>query len=57
VAAVLLGLALATAARADVSVPNIFGDHMVLQRDMKDPVWGWADPEEQVTVSIAGQNH
>jgi len=28
---------------------------MVLQQGMKIPVWGWAAPGEQVTVSIAGQ--
>lgn len=42
---------------ADVSLPNVFGDHMVLQRDHANPVWGWADPGEKVTVSIAGQSH
>jgi sialate O-acetylesterase len=44
-------------ARANVSLPNIFGSHMVLQRDLKAPVWGWADAGEEVTVSIAGQAH
>lgn len=42
-------------ARADVSLPNIFGSHMVLQRDLKDRVWGKADPGEDVTVTIADQ--
>lgn len=37
---------------ADVKLPAIFGDHMVLQQDGKIPVWGWADPGEKVTVSI-----
>src|SRR5262249_58105371 len=27
-------------ARGDVKLPAIFGSHMVLQRDMKDRVWG-----------------
>ena len=31
-------------------------DHMVLQRDQKDRVWGWAEPGEEVTVKIAGQS-
>lgn len=44
-------------AEADVKLPAIIGDHMVLQRDMAVPVWGWADPGEAVTVSIAGQRH
>ena len=30
--------------RADVRLPAIFGDHMVLQQEVKIPVWGWADP-------------
>ncbi len=38
--------------RADVRMPAIFGDHMVLQRDTSVPVWGWADPGERVTVAI-----
>src|SRR5271156_5452453 len=44
-------------ARGDVKVPAIFGSHMVLQRDQKDRVWGWADPDEAVTVKICGQSH
>lgn len=56
-----LGLAFALAlgdapARADVSLPSIFGSHMVLQRDQKDRVWGWAEPGEEVTVKIADQS-
>jgi len=42
-------------AAADVRLPALFSDHMVLQRDATVPVWGWADPGEAVTVSIAGQ--
>jgi len=38
-------------ASADVTLPLIFGDHMVLQRDASVPVWGWADPGEKVTVA------
>jgi sialate O-acetylesterase len=44
------------AARADVTMPNVFGSHMVLQRDQPDRVWGWAEPGEEITVSIAGQS-
>ena len=39
-------------ARADVKLPSIFGDHMVLQQEMKVPVWGTADPGEKVTVTV-----
>ena len=51
----LLGL-VAFAARADVKLPAIFSDHMVLQRGAVSPVWGWADAREKVTVQFAGQS-
>ncbi|HLB32672.1 MAG TPA: sialate O-acetylesterase [Chthoniobacterales bacterium] len=37
-------------------MPAIFGDHMVLQQGMSLPVWGEADPDEQVTVTFVGQS-
>lgn len=52
----MLALTLAVnAGRADVKLPALFSDHMVIQNDAAVPVWGWADPGEQVAVSIAGQ--
>src|SRR5262245_1307639 len=44
-----------TFAEAAVRLPAIFSEHLVLQREAKVPVWGWADPGEEVTVSIAGK--
>jgi sialate O-acetylesterase len=41
--------------RAEVSIPAIFGDNMVLQQQTPLPVWGRASPEETVTVRFAGQ--
>ena len=43
-------LSLGTSALADVRCATIFGDHMVLQRDMEVAVWGWGDSGEHVTV-------
>jgi len=45
----------AAPAPAELKLPAVFGDNMVLQRDMKLPVWGWAAPGEEVTVSVPGQ--
>ena len=39
-------------ARADVALPKVLSDHMVLQRDRPLPIWGWAAPEEHVTVQL-----
>jgi sialate O-acetylesterase len=50
----LLFLASFSPLRADVKLPAIFGDHMVLQRDISVPVWGTAAPGESVTVTAGG---
>jgi sialate O-acetylesterase len=41
--------------RSEVKLPSHFSDHMVLQREMKVPIWGTADLGEEVTVAFAGQ--
>ena len=46
---------LLTAAHADVSLPSLFSDNMVLQRGASVPIFGTADPGERVTVSVAGK--
>ena len=53
-AASLLLLVLSAAARADVRVPSVIGDNMVLQQGRKVRVWGWAEPGERVTVTFRG---
>jgi len=41
---------------AEVKLPALFADHMVIQRDFPVHVWGWADPGEAVTVSFRGES-
>lgn len=48
-------LAMTATAYGDVKLASIFGDSMVLQRDLPVPVWGWAEAGEKVTVSFADQ--
>ena len=38
--------------QAEVKVPSLFSEHMVLQQDAPLPVWGTADAGEKVTVTI-----
>jgi sialate O-acetylesterase len=45
----------AACASAAPALPGFFTDNMVLQRDKPAPVWGWAEPGEEVTVEFAGQ--
>ena len=49
-------LAASAPATADVRLPAVIGDNMVLQRDMPVAIWGWAAPDEKVTVKLAGQS-
>ena len=50
-----VGLVIAAPASADVTLPHVFGSHMVLQGGRAIPIWGWADPEEKVSVQIGDQ--
>ena len=40
---------------AELSLPSVFSDHMVLQRERAVPVWDKADPGALVKVEFAGQ--
>lgn len=40
---------------AAVSLPKIFSDNMVLQREMPLTIWGWADPGEKIEVRFKAQ--
>ena len=40
---------------AEVKLPGIFSDHMVLQREQAVPIWGTATPGEKVTVKFRNQ--
>lgn len=42
-------------AHADVKLPNVISDHMVLQADRAVPIWGTAAAGEKVTVSFRDQ--
>lgn len=45
-------LLLVVGAGAKVTLPALFTDGMVLQRGRLIPVWGWADPGENITVKL-----
>ncbi|MBD3626513.1 sialate O-acetylesterase [Cyclobacterium sp. GBPx2] len=43
--------------QAELRLPRVFADHMVLQRGQEIPVWGSADSRERVTVSFQGKEY
>ncbi len=54
ISATLFAMAAGTAA-ANIKLPALFSEHMVLQSGETVPVWGWAAPDEKVAVEIGGQ--
>jgi sialate O-acetylesterase len=51
----LIALLFPCLSNAAVRLPRLFSDGMILQRDQPVPVWGWADPGEDVKLEFAGQ--
>ena len=54
-AAIVLVVLVSPTLRADLNVPKIFSDSMVLQRDQSIPVWGWEDAGTEVHVLFEGE--
>ncbi len=48
--------ALSLTARADLSLPHFFSDHMVLQREKPAAIWGEASPNAEVTLSFKSKS-
>jgi sialate O-acetylesterase len=55
ISAIVLFIAMSSSAQAELWMPSIFGNGMVLQSGMPVPVRGEADPGAEVTVEFAGQ--
>jgi sialate O-acetylesterase len=47
--------ALSLAAQAELKLPAIIGDNMILQQKQANPIWGWDTPGSEITVKFAGQ--
>jgi len=41
---------------AEIKLPALVGDNMVIQQGVKARVWGWAEQGETVSVTMAGQS-
>lgn len=47
----------AISTQAEVKLPGIFSDRMVLQRETPIPIWGWAEPKETIVVDFNGKQY
>src|SRR2546430_3809779 len=54
---VILILAIVSTVHAELKLPAIFGDHMVLQQKQANPIWGWDTPGTQIRVDFAGESY
>ena len=43
--------------QAQLRLPKLIGDGLVLQRDAKIPIWGWASANENITVNFNGKKY
>ena len=43
--------------QAELKLPAIINDHMVLQQKQANPIWGWDEPGTEVTVTLGDQVH
>ena len=61
IATITLAVALLTGPMADEGqgrpfLHPLFSDHVVIQRDVPLPVWGWTEPGQRLKVALAGQS-
>lgn len=56
VPAVFLACLIGINSYAEVRVPTLIGDHMVIQRDQPVHIWGNADPGESISISFHGES-
>ncbi|MFI1772804.1 sialate O-acetylesterase [Thalassobellus citreus] len=42
---------------AQIKLPRLISDGVVLQRDTKIPLWGWASPNEKITVHFNNKKY
>src|SRR6185436_7608327 len=50
-------LLLSVIVNAAIKLPPLVGDNMVLQRNVKTPVWGWATPGATIDLSFHGKQY
>jgi len=51
----LLLIGITFSVNAEVKLPKVFSDNMVLQRDLPIKIWGWADKREEITITFLNE--
>lgn len=53
----VISLVLSSTTFGQIRLPKLIGNGMVLQRDAKIKVWGWAAPEEKITIDFINKKY
>jgi sialate O-acetylesterase len=53
---ILISALCVSSLQAETKPHGLFSDHMVVQANAPIPVWGWAEPSESVTVTLADKS-
>ena len=54
---VILGLCMLQVVNSQVKLPRLVRDSMILQRDTKIKIWGWAAKKEKVSIKFNGKSY
>jgi len=54
---VLLAFLITFSINAQIKLPRLISDGMVLQRDVKVNIWGWASPNEKIELNFKGKKY
>ncbi len=54
-AAIILLVSLA--APAQIILPQLIGDGMILQREQHNRIWGWASAKEEISLKFKGKKY
>jgi len=53
----IIFLSYSASVKAEIRLPHVIGNNMVLQRDVKTPIWGWAAKGEKIKFLFAGKKY
>jgi sialate O-acetylesterase len=53
VISILLFILVSSTVGAQLRLPAVFGDHMVIQKNATVPIWGWAGSTQDVTIKVS----
>jgi len=50
---ILSSLLIVSSIHAQLRLPALFDDHMVIQQQSPVPIWGWSHPSQEITIKVS----